>query len=117
MNLLRVKILNPRKDAEAIGALVGKLHHAMKNYSGKLIKRDKYYYIDRYIDILKRKQYPKSDEFSIYGDALWEKVKDLPRGYCHGDMYCGNIHKTPDEKLYVWILIHHARVFRCTTRL
>ena len=92
---------NPRKDAEKIGALMGKLHRTMKNYSGKLIKRDKYFYIDRYIEILKRKQYPKSDEFEAYGDALWEKIRDLPRGYCHGDMYCGNIHKTADGKLYV----------------
>ena len=92
---------NQEIDAETIGALIGKLHHMMKGYSGKLIKRDKHFYIARYIEILKRKQYPKSDDFSAYSNALWEKVKKLPRGYCHGDMYAGNIHKTPDGIFYV----------------
>ena len=43
----------------------------------------------------------KTDEFIKYGNTIWEKVKDLPRGYCHGDMYNGNIYKTPDKKLYI----------------
>ena len=30
-----------------------------------------------------------------------DKVRDLPYGYCHGDMYDGNIHKTPDGKFYM----------------
>lgn len=92
---------NPEQDAEAIGALVGRLHHIMKDYSGELVKRDKQFFIGRYIDILRKKQYPRVDEFLIYGETLWEKVKDLPRGFCHGDMYCGNIHKTPDGRLFV----------------
>jgi len=91
---------NPEQDAEAIGALIGKLHHEMKAYPGELIKRDRHFFIGRYIDILREKQYAKADEFLAYGDALWEKVKDLPHGYCHGDMYCGNIHKTPGGELY-----------------
>ena len=36
-----------------------------------------------------------------YGDNLWEQIKDLPCGYCHGDMYDGNIRKSPDGKLYI----------------
>lgn len=92
---------NPEQDAESIGALVGKLHYTMKEYTGKLIKRDKYFFVGRYIDILRRKEYQKADEFLIYGNALWDKVRDLPRGYCHGDMYDGNIHKTSDGKFYI----------------
>jgi len=91
----------PEQDAEAIGELIGKLHKAMKSYPGPLVKHDKLFFIGRYIDILHRKQYPKADEFAAYGDTVWEKVKDLPRGYCHGDMYSGNIHKAADGKLYV----------------
>ena len=91
----------PKRDAEAVGELVGRLHHTMKSYPGELIKRDKYFYVGRYIDILKEKQYPKVDDFQIYGNALWDKVTDLPRGFCHGDMYCGNVHKTPDGNFYV----------------
>jgi Ser/Thr protein kinase RdoA (MazF antagonist) len=92
---------NPEQDAEAIGALIGNLHYTMKEYPGELVKRDKYFFTGRYIGILRRKQYPKTEEFLEYGDTLWDKVKDLPRGYCHGDMYDGNIHKTPDGKFYV----------------
>jgi len=73
----------------------------MEEYSGELIKRDKQFYIGRYIGILRKVQYPRIDEYIAYGDDLWEKIRDLPRGYCHGDMYDGNIRKTPDGKLYI----------------
>lgn len=32
---------------------------------------------------------------------MWERVKDLPYGYCHGDMYRGNILKTLEGRLYL----------------
>jgi len=92
---------NPDLDAEVIGALVGNLHNIMKDYSGELVKRDKHFYIGRYIDILRDKKYPRTEEFYIYSEQLWAKIKDLPRGFCHGDMYSGNIHKTKDGKLYL----------------
>ena len=92
--------VDPEQDAERLGALVGRLHCVMKDYPGDLVKRDKQFFIGRYIDILKRRQYVRVNEFSAYGEALWEKIKDLPRGYCHGDMYRGNILKTPDGGLY-----------------
>ena len=92
---------NPEQDAEAIGALVGRLHQVMKKYPGELVKRDKHFFIGRYIEILQRKGYPRISEYVTYGDALWEKIKDLPRGYCHGDMYDGNIRKDSDGKLYI----------------
>ena len=91
----------PTQDAEKIGALIGKLHSAMTDYTGTLRKRDKHFYIGRYIDILHKKQYEKVSEFAKYGESLWNKIKDLPRGYCHGDMYCGNIHKTPKGEFYI----------------
>lgn len=92
---------DPECDAEAIGKLLGKLHSIMKTFNHELIKRDKHFFIGRYIEILKKKQYQKVAEFEKHGNLLWDKVKDLPRGYCHGDMYSGNIHKTPDGTLYV----------------
>ena len=88
--------VNPEQDAEMIGAFVGKLHNTMKGYPGKLIKNDKYYYVDRYINIMRVKQYNKVNEFITYGNILWNRVKDLPYGNCHGDMYRGNILKTSD---------------------
>ena len=48
-----------------------------------------------------KKQYAKADEFEAYGNSLWDKIKNLPQGYCHGDMYSGNIHKTLYGELYV----------------
>lgn len=93
--------VNPMQDAEIIGAFVGQLHHVMKKYPGELTRHDKQFYINRYIDIMRTKQYDKVDEFIAYGDALWERVKDLPYGYCHGDMYWGNILKTPGGRLYL----------------
>ena len=93
--------VKPDRDAEAIGGLIGRFHSIMRGYPGSLIKRDKHYYIDKYLDQLRQKQYPRANEFAAYGEALWERVGDLPRGYCHGDLYSGNIHKTPDGRMYV----------------
>ena len=92
---------DPERDAEAIGALTGRLHREMRAYPSALVKRDEQFYIGRYIDVLKRKHYPRTDEYVAYGAELWEQIKNLPRGYCHGDLYDGNIRKAQDGKLYV----------------
>ncbi|MCL2154012.1 MAG: hypothetical protein FWH57_13875, partial [Oscillospiraceae bacterium] len=76
--------VDPEQDAEAIGELVGKLHAVMKGYPGDLVKRDKQFYICRYIDILRNRKYPRAEEFFEYGERLWDKIKDLPQGFCHG---------------------------------
>jgi Ser/Thr protein kinase RdoA (MazF antagonist) len=91
------------EEAENIGCLIGKYHKVMENYKGDLLKRDKYYFIDRYIEILRKMNYPepKVTAFKKHGDALWERVKDLPPGYCHGDLYIGNIHQSLTGELYV----------------
>lgn len=92
---------DPESDAEAIGELIGRLHKAMKAYPGELVSRDKHFFIGRYIDILQKTHYPRTDEYIVYGEALWDKIKDLPRGYCHGDMYDGNIRKSEDGRLFI----------------
>ncbi len=91
----------PERDAEALGALVGRLHREMRDYPGAFVARDKPFYIGRYIDILRGRGYPGAEAFAQYGDMLWDKLKRLPRGYCHGDLYCGNIRRTPEGKLYM----------------
>ena len=50
---------------------------------------------------MRKKSYKKVDGFEKYGETLWDKVKNLPRGFCHGDMHCGNFYKTSAKKLYV----------------
>jgi len=83
-------------DTEAVGALIGRLHAVMKGYSGQLPVRDRHFFIDRYVGILREMGYPRWERFRDYADAVWEKVKGLPRGYCHGDLYRGNILKSGD---------------------
>jgi len=107
---------DPEQDAEAIGELVGNLHRVMKNYPGELVKRNKHFYIGRYIDILRNRKYPRAEEFFIYGEQLWDKIKGLPRGFCHGDMYSGNIHREMGMTVTSYITnvrIKHACQFLC----
>lgn len=92
---------DPTIDAEELGSFIGKLHQIMKSYPGKLPICDKQFYVDRYIQIMRAKQYKNADLFASYGNILWEKVKNLPRGFCHGDMYRGNILKTDDGCFYL----------------
>lgn len=88
-------------DAENIGRLVGQFHSIMRRYTGNLLFRDKQFFIGRYIELLKKKHYPQTDAFTALGNDLWDKVKDLPRGYCHCDLYRGNVHKATDGVMYI----------------
>jgi len=83
------------------GEALGKMHNVMKSYTGKLVERGKYYFIDRYVNLMRKHQYPRAEFFSEYGNELWDKVKHLPRGYCHCDLYVGNMHKAKNSKIYV----------------
>jgi len=92
--------IHPRSMVKA-GETLGQIHYAMKNYTGQLIERGKHYFIDRYVGLMQKYQYPKVEFFSAYGNELWEKAKNLPRGYCHCDLYVGNMHKAKNGKIYV----------------
>ena len=89
------------EDAAAVGELVGHLHTVMARYPGELKFRDKDFFIDRYVSILKSKNHVLSGAYERIGERLWDKVKHMPRGYCHCDLYPGNIHKSKDGQLYV----------------
>lgn len=67
--------VNPVQDAEIIGAFVGQLRHVMKKYPGELTRHDKQFYINRYIDIMRTKQY----------DKVMTKWMNLS----HMEMFCG----------------------------
>lgn len=88
---------------EDVGELVGHLHNVMREYKGILNIRGKEFFIDRYITILNKKNYNISNTnlFREYGDTLWKRVENLPRGFCHGDMHRGNLLKTSSGKLYL----------------
>jgi Ser/Thr protein kinase RdoA (MazF antagonist) len=91
------------EDLETIGALVGQLHSIMCEFKGELQVHGKEFFIDRYINILKKKNYDinKIEMFREYGDFLWKRVENLPRGFCHGDMYRGNFSRTSSGKYYI----------------
>lgn len=91
------------ENVEAIGALVGKLHRIMGEYKGNLQMRHKDFFIDRYINILKKKNYDntKIEMFREYGDILWKRVENLPRGFCHGDLHRGNLLRTATGEFYL----------------
>lgn len=93
--------INVNEDAEEIGSLLGRLHQVMKGYQGDLVTHGKEFYICRYIDILRKKAYPKAAVFEEYGNELWDKVKGLLLGFSHGDMYSGNIQRSQDGTLYI----------------
>lgn len=94
---------NLDNDAEEIGKLVGKLHELMSSYSSELTTHNKEFFVDRYIDILHKKHYPdeKINEYIKIGNSLWDCVKDLPYGFCHGDLHKGNLLQTADDKIYM----------------
>ncbi|QVK20996.1 phosphotransferase [Mycoplasmatota bacterium] len=91
------------EDYSKIGELVGKLHKIMKEYPNELIEQDKNYFIERYICQLKQKCYEESklSTFIEYGNYLWESVKNLPRGFCHGDLYLGNLLRDKNDTYYI----------------
>ena len=86
--------------AAEVGELVGRFHCLMEKYPGGTVTRDKYYFIDKYLEFLRRKNCPKLAAYEELGGRLWEKVKDLPQGNCHGDLHRGNLLENPDGKIY-----------------
>ncbi len=83
----------PDKSADiiAIGRQTGRLHHIMNASPLILSRHDKTFFIDRYLQCLRRMNYPRVNEFEEYGNLLWDRVKQLPRSFCHGDYHTGNM--------------------------
>ena len=89
------------KCASEVGRLVGRFHQLMKEYPSELVYRDKEFFIGRYIEFLRKKKYPRIKEYEELGERLWDKVKNLPRGNCHGDLHRGNLLQNADGKIYL----------------
>ncbi|NLG26211.1 MAG: phosphotransferase [Clostridiales bacterium] len=85
-----------------VGALTGRLHAALEGFEG-LLPAGRAFFIDRYLSQLAQKGYPdgKLSAFRAIGDALWERVESLPRGFCHGDLHRGNLLVAPDGEIYL----------------
>ncbi|MCR5323189.1 MAG: phosphotransferase [Lachnospiraceae bacterium] len=84
-----------------VGTLVGRFHQLMEEYPTELVSHGKEFFIDRYLNFLSKKGYPRLREYAELGERLWDKVKDLPQGICHGDLHRGNLLQNTDGKIYL----------------
>ena len=84
-----------------VGGLVGRFHQLMEKYSIELDSHGKEFFIGRYLEFLRKKNYPRIKEYEELGDRLWEKVKNLPYGICHGDLHRGNLLKNSNGEIYL----------------
>ena len=84
-----------------VGVLVGRFHLLMEKYPAELVSHGKEFFIDRYIGFLRKKNYPRIKEYEELGELLWDKVKDLPQGNCHGDLHRGNLLQNKSGKIYL----------------
>ena len=87
--------------AAEVGALVGRFHQLMEKYPLELLSHGKEFFIDRYLNFLRQKNYPRIAEYEELGDRFWDKVKALPQGLCHGDLHRGNLLQNPAGRIYL----------------
>jgi Ser/Thr protein kinase RdoA (MazF antagonist) len=87
--------------AAEVGALVGRFHQLMEEYPLELLSHGKEFFIDRYLNFLSKKNYPRIAEYEELGGRLWDKVKALPQGLCHGDLHRGNLMQRADGLIYL----------------
>ena len=60
--------------AAEVGALVGRFHQLMEEYPVELVSHGKEFFIDRYLNFLSKKNYPRIAEYEELGGRLWDKV-------------------------------------------
>ena len=89
------------KCASEVGSLVGRFHQLMEEYPGEPVARGKVFFIGRYLEFLRRKNYPRIAEYEELGECLWDKVKDLPQGKCHGDLHRGNLLQNSGGQIFL----------------
>lgn len=87
--------------AAEVGALVGRFHQLMEEYPLELLSHGKEFFIARYLNFLRQKNYPRIAEYEELGRRLWNKVKTLPKGLCHGDLHRGNLLQNPAGRIYL----------------
>lgn len=81
------------KDIRRLGEYTGELHNIMKGYSDKIDCFPKEIYLYDFIALLAEKGFceKKTHVIKLIADELWDRIKDLPKGFCHGDFHTGNI--------------------------
>ena len=81
------------------GALTGRFHRLMSRFPAEPVLRGRDFFIGRYLDFLRMKQYPRLSAYEELGTRLWEKVGNLPQGNCHGDLHRGNLLQRADGQI------------------
>lgn len=89
------------KYASEVGALIGQFHKLMETCPVEPVSKGREFFIDRYLEFLSKKNYPRLSEYKEIGESLWEKVGNLPQGNCHGDLHRGNLIQNKDGKIYL----------------
>jgi Ser/Thr protein kinase RdoA (MazF antagonist) len=89
------------KCASEVGGIVGRFHQLMEKYPDEVVSKGREFFIGRYLEFLRKKNYPRIAEYEELGERLWDKVKDLPKGRCHGDLHRGNLLQNSDGHIYL----------------
>ena len=92
---------NLEKCASEVGGLVGRFHQLMEKYPDEAVPKGREFFIGRYLEFLRKKNYPRIAEYEELGERLWDKVKDLPQGMCHGDLHRGNLLQNADGRIHL----------------
>lgn len=85
------------ENLQSIGEFAAIMHKKMKQYPYGICNHDKEYFIDRYIEILKKKNYASLNSFIDMGQYLWNIVGDAPTSFIHGDFHAGNLFDVNDK--------------------
>ena len=89
------------KYASEVGELVGRFHQLMEKYPEETVPEGKEFFIGRYLEFLRKKNYPRIAEYEKLGERLWDKIKDFPQGNCHGDLHRGNLIQNTSGQIYI----------------
>ncbi|MBR5658937.1 MAG: phosphotransferase [Lachnospiraceae bacterium] len=89
------------EQAKNVGALVSALHELMKHCPVEPVTHGKAFFLERYLEFLRKKNYPQIAAYEELAGRLWEKVKDQPCEICHGDLHRGNLLQRADGKIYL----------------
>ena len=83
-----------------IGKQAGWMKKLMESYDGVVRDHGYEFFINRYLNIMKLKEYQGISKFYELGNYLWKNVKNLPQGFIHGDMHTGNMIQMKNEIVF-----------------
>ncbi len=89
------------KCSSEVGGIVGRFHQLMEEYQEEPVSKGKEFFVGRYLEFLRKKDYPRIAEYEELGECLWDKVKNLPQGKCHGDLHRGNLLQNAGGRIFL----------------